>query len=409
MTASAALRPAAAKAMPAPGPVRARVLILTVGSGTGGAENLIRMTAPRLRDAGFAVTVAALKEGRGAMAAGVEAAGVPFVSFGGRARYDPRALVRLRRALLAGRYDILHAHLFLANVAARVAGHFAGVPVVITSHHDTDLWMRAPHRLVERLTAKWSDRIVTCSEAVRRYAIERHGLPAARVRTLRNAIEVPAAPAGEAERAAARRDLGADDGDIVIATLGRLDEPKKGLAIFLEAAATVAAAEPRARFALVGDGPARADLERQAETRGLGGRLVFAGERRDVFGVLAGVDIFVQPSLWEGFGLTVIEAMAAARPVVASRVGGVPEALRDGVDGLLVPPGEPAALAQAILRLARDPDLRGRFGSAGRARARSEFGLDGLVDATIAMYDELLATGRPRTRPMNATTAEERR
>jgi glycosyltransferase involved in cell wall biosynthesis len=103
-------------------------------------------------------------------------------------------------------------------------------------------------------------------------------------------------------RAAARCDLGAGAGDLVIATLGRLDEPKKGLATFLEAARLVAASEPRARFALVGDGPARASLERQARALGLEGRLVFTGERRDVFGILSGVDIFVQPSIWEGFG-----------------------------------------------------------------------------------------------------------
>ncbi len=396
MIPSAALRGAAPPAVPAPATARARVLILTVGSGTGGAEHLIRMTAPRLVEAGYDVTVGALKEGRGAMADGLEAAGVPFVSFGGRGRYDLRALARLRRALVARRCDIVHAHLFLANVAARVAGRLAGVPVVITSHHDTDVWMRAPHRLVERLSAKWSDRVVTCSEAVRRYAIERHGLPAARVRTLRNAIEIPAALPGAAQRAAARRDLGAGaEQDIVIATLGRLDEPKKGLAAFLDAAALVAAAEPRARFALVGDGPARADLERRARSLGLAERIVFTGERRDVQAVLCGVDIFVQPSLWEGFGLTVIEAMAAARPVVASRVGGIPEVLRDGVDGILVPPADPAALAQAILRLARDADLGARLGAAGRDRAVAEFGLDGLVEATVAMYDELLAAKRP--------------
>jgi glycosyltransferase involved in cell wall biosynthesis len=400
MMALAALRATASPMVPAPvvappSGIRARVLILTVGSGTGGAERLIGLTAPRLVEAGFEVTVGALKEGRGAMAADLEAAGVPFVSFGGRGRYDLRALARLRRALIAGRYDVLHAHLFRANLAARVAGHLAGVPVVITSHHDTDVWMRAPHRLAERLTAKWSDRVVTCSEAVRRYAIERHGLPAARVRTLRNAIELPAAPPGEAERAGARRDLGAGPGDLLVATLGRLDEPKKGLATFLDAARLVAASEPRARFALVGDGPARADLERRARVPGLEGRLVFTGERRDVHAILSGVDIFVQPSLWEGFGLTVIEAMAAARPIVASRVGGIPEALRHGVDGLLVPPGDPAALAEAIVRLARDPELAARLGSAGRTRACEEFGIDGLVDATIAMYDELLAARRP--------------
>jgi glycosyltransferase involved in cell wall biosynthesis len=379
-----------------PGERRPRVLILTVGLEVGGAEQLIVMTAPRLRDAGFEITVGALKAGEGTMAAALGAAGVPCVSFGGTARRDVTALVHLYRFLRAQRFDVIHSHLFLANVAARLAGRLAGVPVIITTHHDTDVWMRARHRLAERLTAPLSDRVVACSEAVRRYAIERHGLSPGRVRTLRNAIDIPPLPAGDLERREARRILGAGPEEIVIATVGRLCEPKKGLAVFLRAATRVAAAEPRARFVVVGDGPARGALERLAGGAGIAGRVRFAGERRDVASLLPGVDLFVQPSLWEGFGLTIIEAMAAAAPVVATNVGGIPEVLRDGIDGLLVPPGDEEALAGAILRLVRDPDLARRLGGAGRARAEAEFGIGTLLDGTIDMYRELLAASRRR-------------
>ncbi|HET8945488.1 MAG TPA: glycosyltransferase, partial [Candidatus Polarisedimenticolia bacterium] len=257
-----------------------RVLALTVGLGVGGAERLLLLSAPRLRALGFDVRIGALKSG-GALSDAFERAGVPVVDFAARHRRDLGSLLRLARYLKAERIDLLHAHLFYANVAARLAGRLAGVPVVLTAHHDTDLWMGPHHRLVERVTAKLSDRVVTCSEAVRRFAIERLGLSADRVMTLANAIDVDAIPAGAEARARARSLLGAGPDDRLVGTLGRLHEPKKGLRPFLSAAARLAAAEPRARFVLIGDGPARRDLERFAASLGLMEKVHFAGERAD--------------------------------------------------------------------------------------------------------------------------------
>lgn len=368
---------------------RPRVLILTVGFGVGGAEQLILSTAPRLRDAGFEVTVGALK-GRGPIAEELEAEGVRCIALEGRGRGDLFVVGRLLRFLRAEPVEILHAHLFPANVAARLAGRAAGVPIVITAHHDTDVFGRPHHRLMERLTARLSDRIVACSDAVRRYALECYGLPEAKVVTLRNAIVVPALVDDPSGRARHRAGFGAGPEDLLIGTLGRLEEPKKGLSFFLRAAALIARERPRARFVLVGEGPARKRLETLAEAAGLAGRTVFAGERRDVAALLPAFDLFVQPSLWEGFGLTLLEAMAAGRPVIASRVGGVPEVVRDGRDGLLVPPGDAEALAGAVLALLRDPVLAARLGRSGRERVATSFGIDGLVRDTVALYRELL-------------------
>jgi glycosyltransferase involved in cell wall biosynthesis len=380
---------------------RPRVLVLSVGFGVGGAEQLVLATAPRLREAGFEITVAALK-GRGPIAAEIEAAGVRCVAFGGRGWGDLRVLGRLFRFLRAEPVDILHAHVFPANLAARLAGRAAGVPIVLTAHHDTDVWGGPHHRAIERLTAGLSDRVVACSDAVRRYVTERYGLPGDRVVTLRNAIVVPPLRQDAAARDAQRARLGAGKGDALIGTLGRLDEPKKGLSCFLRAAALVARECPRARFTVVGDGPARRRLENLAETVGLRGRIVFAGERRDVADLLPAFDLFVQPSLWEGFGLTVLEAMAAARPVVASRVGGVPEIVREGREGLLVPPGDPGALAAAILEVLRGSDLATRLGRAGRERVETAFAIDGLVRDTVALYRDLLGIRRGEAAPVSA-------
>jgi glycosyltransferase involved in cell wall biosynthesis len=231
---------------------------------------------------------------------------------------------------------------------------------------------------------------VTCSDAVGRYAVDTLRLPAAKVCTLRNAIEIEPARGSAEERRQLRCAFGAAECDLLVGTLGRLQEPKKGLTHFLAAAAKVAAEMPRARFVLVGDGPARALLERQAAACGIASRTHFAGPRRDVGAAMAAFDLFVQPSLWEGFGLTLLEAMAARRPIVASRVGGVPEVVRDDREGLLVPPGDPDACARAMIAILNDPEKARRYGEAGRARVVAEFGIDRLVDETVLLYRRLL-------------------
>ena len=372
--------------MTAPGP---RVLALTVGFGLGGAERLLLLSAPRLRELGFDVRVGALKE-NGPLKDALGRAGVPCAGFGARHRADVGALLRLGRYLRDERIDVLHAHLFYANVAARLVGRLARVPVVLTAHHDTDVWMGPHHRLVERLTAPLSDRVLACSEAVRRYAIDRYRIAAERVVTLRNAIDPQAVPSGPAARARARAALGAGDEERIAGTLGRLDEPKKGLRVFLAAAARVAARDPRARFVLIGDGPARARLERLAAGLGLRDKVRFLGERIDAEALMPGLDLLVQPSLWEGFGLSVLEAMAAGRPVVATAVGGLVEVVRDGVDGILVPPGDAPRLAAAMSGLLDDTTRGVRMGQAGRARAHGEFNVDRLVAGTASLYRALL-------------------
>jgi len=327
-----------------------RVLILTVGFTVGGAEQLILMTAPRLRRAGFEVTVACLKAW-GPVGDELQAAGIRALALGARSPIDPRAAGRLISLLRRERIQIVHAHLFLANVVARLLGRLSGDPVVITTHHDTDVWMGRRHRLLERATAPLSDAVVTCSEAVRQYALATYRLRPGLVQTLRNGIVIPERRADAGGRERLRRLFCAGPEDRVIATVGRLDEPKKGLAVFLRAAGRLARdmqtidGGPKVRFVLVGEGPARPRLEALAREEEIESLTTFMGERRDVADLMEAFDLFVQPSLWEGFGVTLLEAMAASLPIVASRVGGIPEIVRDGETGCLVPAGDAAALA----------------------------------------------------------------
>ncbi len=372
---------------------RPRLLILTVGFAVGGAEQLVLTTAPRLQRDGFEVTVACLK-GWGVLGNELEARGVRSIALGATGMFDLRVLGRLLSILRRDRIQIIRGHLFWANLVARIVGRLASVPVIVTTHHDTFSWMRWYHRLAERLTAPLSDVVTTCSESVRRQAMETFGLGPGRVRTLRNAIEIPDVIPDTATRARVRRELGASPGDLLIGTLGRLDEPKKGLAVFLAAARLLSREFPRLRFAIIGAGPARASLEERAAREGVSHCTVFPGIRRDVPEIMRALDLLAQPSLWEGFGLTIVEAMAVGTPVVASRVGGIPEVVEEGVTGLLVPPGDPQALASACARLLKDPESAARMGQAGIARARTEFGIERLVREIEVLYRELLDRDR---------------
>lgn len=372
---------------------RPRVLMLAVGMGTGGAEALIRDSLPRLKEEGFDLSLWVLKEG------GEELESIRRGGHAVRALAEPGSprtapLLRLLREIRAERFDLIHSHLFWANLAARAAGRWGAVPVVINSHHGFDGWLSLSHRLLEKSTFGFADRLVACSEAVRRAAVEHLRLPAEKVLAIPNGIPVERF-ADRSQRAAARAELGVGSEACVVGSVGRLDEPVKGYAVLLEAMEQVCARCSEVVCLLCGDGPARATLERMARTRRLATKVRFLGERKDVPRLLQAMDLYVQPSRMEGFGLSVLEAMASALPVVATTTGGLPEVALDGVTADLVPPGDAPALARRIEALTRDPGRRAAYGKAGEARARGEFPLARMVAAWAALYrGRLLARSR---------------
>jgi glycosyltransferase involved in cell wall biosynthesis len=362
-----------------------RVLILAVGMGTGGAESLIRAALGPLRREGFEVALWALKD-------------VP-VPAGGEERSGPSAgateeartvsWARLAGELRAARFDLIHSHLFWANLAARTAGRLSGVPAIVNSHHGIDAWPTASHRWLERRTIRFADRVVVCSEAVRSYARDRLHLPEARLVAIPNGIASERFRHPEA-REKARRALGLQPGDLAVGSVGRLDEPVKGYSVLLSAFRIVAAERPRTVCLVAGGGAAEAALRAAADAAGLSARLRFLGERQDIPEFLQALDLYVQPSRLEGFGLAALEAMAAGLPVVASRTGGLPEVIEDKVTGDLVAPGDPGALAAAVLALLADPARRASYGAQGARRAAERFPLQKMVHAWADLYRAVL-------------------
>lgn len=299
---------------------------------------------------------------------------------------------RLARLLRRERADLLHTHTALAaNVLSRIAGRIAGVPVIshlhIENHFRPQPLLRAPLRALDNWTARLAARHVAVSEDTRRAFVEQ-GYPAARVVTIYNGIELSAAASANGGRL--RAELGVPADASLIGSVARLCAVK-GQRELIEALGSL----PGTRLLLVGDdleegGEYRRSLERDAARLGVSDRVVFTGPRGDVPAILEELDVFVLPSWTEGLPMTVLEAMAQGKPVVATPVGGTPELVVDGETGLLVPPRDPTRLAQAIRGLLADPDRAARLGRAGRERVGASFTAAEMERRVLALYDEVV-------------------
>ena len=383
----------------------------------GGTEGQVMNLVDRLDLSKFDVRFACFNRA-GRFLPFLEARGIPVTPYAIKRFYDLRALrqqARLANDIRRHRVDIVHSYNFYGNVFAVPAGRLARMPVVVASIRSMGEMYTPLQRRVHRYVCRLADCVLTNAEAIRQSLVA-EGYDAAKIRVIRNGIDVRSLR-GTADGGPRFRLAFALPADApIVAVLARLGTIK-GLEYFLEAAVGVAQRFPRARFALVGGGTFikdgrkeprdyRRELEAMARRLGLEGRVVFTGVRNDVADVLSQVAVSVLPSLSEGIPNTALESMAAGVPVVATRVGGIPEAVEDGATGLLVAPRDPAALARAIGLVLEDRDLAWRLGQAGRERVIQHFGLDDMVRQTEALYASLLerrrATGSLAPRPQEA-------
>jgi glycosyltransferase involved in cell wall biosynthesis len=353
-----------------------RILHVITSIARGGAEHHLLMLAGGLAARGHQVAVAALK-GPAELAPAFQAAGVATPALG-LSRYGaPGPALRLRRLVAEFAPDVVHAHLPPAELYARLALLGTATPLVITRHNDERFAPVAFERALSRWCAARAARVIAISQAVARWttaAPRGPRLPAGPVRIIRYALAPPPAmpPAPDL----------AGPGKLVV-TIARL-VPQKGLDVLLEAFAKV---PPPARLVIVGEGALRPQLQAQIARLGLGGRVRLAGARADIPAVLAAAQLFVLPSRWEGFGLVLLEAMAAGTPILATRVSAIPEVLADC--GVLVPPDDAPALAAAMLDMLADPDLCAVLAKRGQARLPQVFAPGPMIAATEALYQEI--------------------
>jgi glycosyltransferase involved in cell wall biosynthesis/peptidoglycan/xylan/chitin deacetylase (PgdA/CDA1 family) len=382
----------------------ARVLHLIWALDLGGAERQVVEIVRGLDRARFEPTVGCLVR-KGRWGDLLEREGIPVVEFAKQPRFDPGLIVRLRRFLRAQRFDIVHTHAFTAATWGRLAAALAGTPVVIAHEHSAFSLESRTRRLVDRLLTPLTHRWIVVSESLARDLANAEKLPTSRLSIVRNGIRFTEAPRS-APDAAARTALAGWPASALIGTVGRF-ERRKGLDVLVDAFALLARARPGVGLALVGEGPLQGELERQVRTLGLSGRARLCGRRDDVAEVLSALDVFVLPSHAEGLSIALLEAGAAGRPVVATSVGGNGEVVRDGHTGLLVPPGDAAALADAVGRLLDDGAAARRMGQRVAAEVRDRFAAGEMVRAIEGVYEDALAAraSSPRARFKKAASS----
>jgi glycosyltransferase involved in cell wall biosynthesis len=370
-------------------PPRAKLRVLTLldrPSVQGGAERLASLVAMRLDPERFERLLCATRlPTQPTFVDELEAAGVRVLSLDRRGRLDLPAWRPLLRLLRQEPVDVLHAHMFGSNVCGTVLGRLNRVPVIVAHEHTWSYEGQPLRRFIDReLVARGATVFLAVSREDRRRMIEVEGISPDDVRFLPIGIPPLPAPSGRDVRA----ELGIEPGVPVVGTVCEL-RPQKALEVLVEAAALLREQTPGLRVLVAGDGPDRERLERLVRRQGLAQVVTLLGLRRDVPDLLAALDVCVCCSDFEGSPLAVMEYMAAGKPIVATRVGGVPDLVVDGVTGHLVPPRDPRSLAEAVAGLLADPRRRRRLGDQGRLRQRREFDLDGTVRRLEDLYETL--------------------
>ena len=351
-----------------------RVLHVDPERAWGGGEAQVMALLGELARRGHASRLAAHPGGPLARAAA--AAAVPVVPLAVANHLDLAAALRLRRAI--GDAEVVHFHTARAHALAPLCRR-AGVRLVATRRMD---YVPAGGPYVRFLYNRAVDAVVAISEGVRE-ALVRVGVRRERIRVVPSGIDPAAYVAPPGARAVLRAEWGVGADVVLVVVLGAL-EPRKGHAVLVEAARRLGPAALGLRYVFCGEGSEAKALAEAAAP--LGGAVQFAGFRRDVPACLAAADVVAQPSLMEGLGVAALEAMAAERALVASRVGGLAEVVVHEETGLLVPPGDPGALATALGRLATDRALRARLGAAGGARVLARFTSAQMAEGTLACY-----------------------
>ena len=392
--------------MPEPLDRPVRVLRVIARLNMGGPALHVAYLTHGLRERGYDTTLVAGSLARGedsmefvARELGIEATHLPELRRDIAPIRDLQATVRLARLIRRLRPDILHTHTAKAGAVGRMAALLVGdarPPIVVHTFHGHVLRgyfgprLSYGFRLLERWLAKRTDALVAVSPEVRDELVRLGVAPAEKFTVVRVGIELRERVADLDGRAETRRLLGIADDSFTVGWVGRMTGVKRTSDVLL-AFKRLRERGVDAVLCMIGDGPERGQLERRAHELGIMKRTLFLGYQEHVAPYYAALDAMILPSGNEGTPVSAIEALAAGRPVVATRVGGLPDVVREGEDGFLVTPGAVDELADRLERLAADEELRRRMGEAGRERVLPRYSVERLIDDVDALYRSLLA------------------
>lgn len=367
-----------------------RVLFVSTSTTLGGAEKTLYTLATLLNPKEFQVAGVISLKPLGVYAERLKAQGVPAYTLGMTSRPTLATWRRLGEIIERTRPDLVHALMYQAIQLCRLAKKRGRVPFKLVSSPRVSYRTRASWTLwLDRLLKGADDLLVAESLSTRDHLVKGLGYSADKVKVIHNGVDLAGWPASKLDRSRKRLELRLEAGDLLIGAVGRLDA-QKAQGVLVDAVSRLKDRLPL-RCVILGDGPRRAALQAQIRRLSLERHVWLLGEREDVPAWLSSLDLFVLPSLWEGLPNALLEAMALGVPAVASAVDGVREVIEDGVNGALVPPGSPQALARKIEVLLGDPQDRARLGAAARATITRKFGLLSMISAYEDAYREVLS------------------
>ncbi len=371
-----------------------KIAYLIDGLSMGGAERLMAPMLKYLSRDHFDPYVCALqlKDGN-PMADELRALGVPVECLQIKRLRDLDAIPRLTGYLKDIGADLVHTQLEAANILGNISAKLVGLPSVCTIHVMPSLEVKTKTRIHQRvewfILRHFCDRVISVAEEARRYHIKISGSSEKQVTTIYNGIDLSPFLSMDAarERAAVRAELGIPPDALVLITVAVL-RPQKGIQYMIRALPDILASTPEVYYLVVGGGPHETVLREEVQAAGMNGRVIFAGMRTDVPRLLAASDVFVLPTLTEALPTVLAEAMAARLPIVASRVGGVPEMITDGQNGALVEAEDTRGLAAACSRLLASPETRAAYGAEAWKTVNRKFSIERQVDQLKELYLE---------------------
>jgi len=362
------------------------VMQLLENLNVGGAQKVVSRLVRSLDATRFEPIVCTITPG-GALEAEIASRGIEVVSLDARVGKLPvRLILKVGKAIKRYGVRILQSHLFIPNVWSAFAPGARGTRFV-TTEHELGGWKRLRHCIFEQAAYNRSDAAVFVSEAVRDSALSRHKIGAEKIHVIPNGVDIDAPDAAAA--AEVRRELGLTQEAPLLLTVGRLSV-EKGHAVLLAALAKLRQRHPEVRLAMVGTGALEADLRSCASELHIEEAVRFLGQRHDVGAVMSAADVFVLPSLEEGMPLTLLEAMGKGLPCVCSDVGGVGEVVEDGASGLLVQRARPGLLAERLLEVLDNVDLRQRLGRSAAETIGRRFTVERMTGDYERLYESLL-------------------
>lgn len=356
-----------------------KILYLINSFNIGGAEKAMAKIVSNLDKEKYNIIVVALRMGSGQIISGIEKRGIEIINLGARNKFDFRVAIKLYKLLKKKEINILWCSLFHATILGRIIGKLAKIPIIINWEH-SERFNGLYRATLNKITSSLSNVIIADSEKVASQFKNRLKISSRRVKVI---------PIGGLDLKNYYKLNTKKDTKCIIGSVGSLREPK-GYPYLIKAAKIVTEKYPEAEFIIAGEGPAKEKLEQLILRTNLSSNFKLLGYQSDIPKILSKIDIYVQPSLWEGLCMTVIEAMAASLPVIASDVGGISESVINGRTGFLTPPKNPEILAKKIVHLIENPNLRKKMGEKGRKIVEEKYPLNKMIVKIENLLDKII-------------------